>query len=168
MATGSLDSNGVWLYGEDDQRDTFSELLNIGMDSVSDAIGLLRGRATALETAGATSTVTAAGILTAATGWSVTTQQGRKKNGQAFLRYTVSRTGAAVSVPSDGDIANQLLATFAAGWVPASGILYPAASNALVAAGYVDSTGVYLAAVAPGITIPTGQTFGFVATYLPA
>ena len=39
MAAGALDTNGVWQYGEDDQRDTFSALLNIGQDATSDAIG---------------------------------------------------------------------------------------------------------------------------------
>jgi hypothetical protein len=36
MATGSLDVNGVWIYGEDDSEATFSGLLNKLGDSVSD------------------------------------------------------------------------------------------------------------------------------------
>lgn len=36
MATGSLDSNGIWIYGEDDSETTFSGLLNKLGDSVSD------------------------------------------------------------------------------------------------------------------------------------
>jgi len=38
MATGSLDANGVWIYGEDDSETTFSALLNKLGDSVSDAL----------------------------------------------------------------------------------------------------------------------------------
>lgn len=36
MATGSLDANGIWIYGEDDSETTFSGLLNKLGDSVSD------------------------------------------------------------------------------------------------------------------------------------
>jgi hypothetical protein len=35
MATGALDDKGVWQYGEDDSEPTFSELLNLGMSSIS-------------------------------------------------------------------------------------------------------------------------------------
>jgi hypothetical protein len=38
MATGALDANGVWIYGEDDSETTFSALLNKLGDSVSDAL----------------------------------------------------------------------------------------------------------------------------------
>ena len=49
MAAGALDPNGIWLYGEDDSEDTFSELLNIGQDATSDAIGSDRARLSVLE-----------------------------------------------------------------------------------------------------------------------
>ena len=46
MATGALDANGVWLYGEDDNPDgTASGLLNVGMQSISDTIGPASARA---------------------------------------------------------------------------------------------------------------------------
>lgn len=38
MATGSLDSNGIWLYGEDDSEPTHSALLNKLGTSVSDTV----------------------------------------------------------------------------------------------------------------------------------
>lgn len=38
---GGLDPNGIWLYGEDDTEALASDLLNLGMESVSDAIGSL-------------------------------------------------------------------------------------------------------------------------------
>lgn len=44
MATGSLDANGIWIFGEDDSEPTFSGLLNKGMDSVSDAIALTNSK----------------------------------------------------------------------------------------------------------------------------
>lgn len=39
MATGALDANGVWQYGEDDSEATFSALLNKLGSSVSTQIG---------------------------------------------------------------------------------------------------------------------------------
>ena len=38
LGPGGLDSNGIWLYGEDDSEALASDLLNLGMQSVSDAI----------------------------------------------------------------------------------------------------------------------------------
>jgi hypothetical protein len=42
MATGSLDANGIWQYGEDDSNPTFSALLNRLGSSTSTAVGELR------------------------------------------------------------------------------------------------------------------------------
>src|SRR5665647_1139312 len=50
MAAGSLDGNGVWIYGEGDPASPVSDLLNLGMDSVSDTVGDAKARLTALET----------------------------------------------------------------------------------------------------------------------
>jgi hypothetical protein len=49
MATGSLDANGIWIYGEDDSEPTFSGLLNKLGDSTSDAVGTINTDITALE-----------------------------------------------------------------------------------------------------------------------
>lgn len=49
MATGSLDANGIWIYGEDDSEATFSGLLNKLGDSTSDAVGTINTDITALE-----------------------------------------------------------------------------------------------------------------------
>jgi len=49
MATGALDANGIWIYGEDDSEPTFSGLLNKLGDSTSDAIGTINTDITALE-----------------------------------------------------------------------------------------------------------------------
>jgi hypothetical protein len=52
MATGAPGTNGVWQYGEDDSEATFSALLNKAALTTDTAIGLDRGRLTALEAAG--------------------------------------------------------------------------------------------------------------------
>jgi len=60
---GTLDANGIYLYSEDDPASPVSDLLNLGMDSTSDAVGALRSRVTALEA------VPAMADLTPATNW---------------------------------------------------------------------------------------------------
>jgi hypothetical protein len=49
MATGSLDANGIWIYGEDDSETTFSGLLNKLGDSTSDKVGTMSTNITNLE-----------------------------------------------------------------------------------------------------------------------
>ncbi|MDN4598840.1 hypothetical protein [Leifsonia virtsii] len=41
MASGHLDENGIWQYGEDDPRSPFSDTLNMGQEATSVAIGAL-------------------------------------------------------------------------------------------------------------------------------
>jgi len=49
MATGSYDANGIWNYGEDDNIALFSDLLNLGTESTSDAFTDDRARIATLE-----------------------------------------------------------------------------------------------------------------------
>lgn len=49
MATGNYDANGIWQYGESDDIALFSDLLNLGQDSVSDAFTDDRSRITFIE-----------------------------------------------------------------------------------------------------------------------
>ncbi len=46
---GYLDTHGIYIYAEDDDFDAFSDVLNVGQEATSDAIGLLKGRATSTE-----------------------------------------------------------------------------------------------------------------------
>ena len=54
---GGLDANGVWQYGEDDTEALASDLLNLGMGSVSTVVGGL-GAPTILQVLSATKTDT--------------------------------------------------------------------------------------------------------------
>ena len=54
---GGLDANGVWQYGEDDTEALASDLLNLGMGSVSTVVGGL-GAPTILQVVSATKTDT--------------------------------------------------------------------------------------------------------------
>lgn len=49
MATGAYDANGIWQYGEGDNIALFSDLLNLGQESVSDAFTDDRARITQVE-----------------------------------------------------------------------------------------------------------------------
>jgi hypothetical protein len=169
MPTGALDANGVWLYGEDDARDTFSALLNIGQDSVSDAIGSDRGRLDALEALTSTGASTT-GIATAATGWSATAVLGRKRSGIIVAQFNMTRTGAAITVPAGGDIADSIMATLNAGWQRAGGPV-PGLHSAIgpVCSGYISAANeLILTNAAPGTTIATGTLIALTATYIAA
>lgn len=48
---GDTDNNGIYHYTEDDYRSLFSDLLNLGQEATSVAIGVLRGRVKDLEDA---------------------------------------------------------------------------------------------------------------------
>src|SRR5690606_16769901 len=43
MALGTKSKRGIYRFGEDDSQSSFSELLNLGMDSVHDAIRAFSG-----------------------------------------------------------------------------------------------------------------------------
>lgn len=49
MASGHLDSNGVWIFGEDDKASLFSDLLNLGQNNTSLALTADRARLSNLE-----------------------------------------------------------------------------------------------------------------------
>lgn len=163
MATGALDANGIWQYGPDDQRVPFDNTLNLGQAATSTAIGTLKSRATDLENAGLLSAVGTPFV--AAAGWSIASNAGRKKNGLAFVRITANRTGAAITVPGDGNIADTVIATFAAGWAPVDGMPFPATSEFVADIARIVTTGLSIVAVAPGLTIPTGRLVSFAAVY---
>lgn len=58
MATGSLDANGIWIYGEDDSEATFSALLNKLGDSTSDVVAVLKQSGRVIQTKSVTKTDT--------------------------------------------------------------------------------------------------------------
>jgi len=74
IGPGGLDSNGIWQFGEDDSEALASDLLNLGMGSVSTAISTLGGVLQVVSTT-KTDTFTASlavGAETAITGLSAT------------------------------------------------------------------------------------------------
>lgn len=67
---GGFDDQGIWQFGEDDTEVLMSDLLNNGMQSVSDQLLFDRARLTDLEEA-PVPVAMAAGLITASSGvWS--------------------------------------------------------------------------------------------------
>lgn len=101
--------------------------------------------------------------VTAAAGWSVTASNIDIFTKLALWTATFSRTGAAVTVPATGDIATQLLGTFATATYSVLG-LGPITSTEgrLASVTLVASQGqLNLTAVAPGANIATGESLSF-------
>ena len=64
--------------------------------------------------------------MTAASGFTIGANLGRKKNGLAFIQFTATLTGAAIAVvPTSGDITDTPVATLNSGWGAAPGMVYP-------------------------------------------
>jgi len=103
---GQYDENGVWQYGEDDLVSLFSDFLNVGQGSVSDAITAIKGRLATLET-DSVATVTPASGVTLDT---INTSCRKDGQGNVSLTVVASRSSAI----TDGT----LIATIPAGWRP--------------------------------------------------
>jgi len=65
---GGLDSNGIWQFGEDDSEALASDLLNLGMGSVSDAFTNLAGILQVVSTAKTDAFTTTSSTFTTITG----------------------------------------------------------------------------------------------------
>ena len=98
------------------------------------------------------------------TGWSLTSFNIRRLNGIVNGIITVSRTGAAITVPSTGNITNQNIATLSSGWYNTtsdSGMVLTNGAGPLTG-GYIQSNGIItISAMTSGATISTGDNFSF-------
>jgi hypothetical protein len=102
--------------------------------------------------------------ITAASGWSVTSQEYRRVNGIVNGLIVVTRTGAAISVPSTGNIANTGIATLPSGFYNTScpsGMVLTAGVGPMVG-GYISELGLLvITAMSSGATIASGADFSF-------
>jgi hypothetical protein len=119
----------------------------------------LDAKLTTADTGWLTSTV-----ISAATGWSITSYNIRRLNGIVNGILTVSRSGGNVTVPATGNITNQNVATLTSGWYNTtsdSGMVLTNGSGPLTG-GYIQSNGtITISAMSSGATISTGDTFSF-------
>lgn len=104
---------------------------------------------------------------TASTGWSLTSFAASRRDNAVSVNLTFTRTGSNLTIPSDGDITNVQVATIT------NTALRPLVAMAMggspVISGYAASAGdVSLVAVAPGVTVKTGDTFRLCGSWLAA
>jgi hypothetical protein len=95
---GGLDANGIWQYGEDDTEALASDLLNLGMGSVSTAVGGL-GAPTILQVVSTTKTdtfSTTSTSFTDITGLTASTTP-NSTSSKILVNITVSGIGTDVS-----------------------------------------------------------------------
>lgn len=106
MAAGFFDGNGVWNYGEDDKRSLFSDLLNVGMLSISAALASIKNRLATLEADSVAVVAPAANVTLD------TFMTSCRKDGQGNVSLTVVANRS--SAITDGT----LVATVPVGWRP--------------------------------------------------
>jgi hypothetical protein len=109
------------------------------------------------------------GVITAATGWSVNSQLYRQRNGIAMLSCQFERTGAAISVPANGNIGNSTMGTLASGRRPIIEAFAGTGVGGPVAMAYISTAGsIVLTSVSSGVTIPTGFILDLNSIYIVA
>jgi hypothetical protein len=143
MATGSLDTNGVWNYGEDDSIALFSDLLNLGTTSISDAFTVDRARLSTIESnQEATSTFVAASAAARDSRWGVPTTIADQRILQNLGARTVrTDTGFTEQYFASYNATNNPGGAASAGWYPVAGS-YPYA-RLLKSNTFSTSTGLY-------------------------
>jgi hypothetical protein len=138
VGPGGINANGVYLYGEDDSAAPFSDMLNLGMDSVSTQFTNDRGRLTSLETTAANPNVYVAASATARDA-----KYGDPAAMTAAQRKTLQDRGVTV-YRTDLGIAQRFLALYNASTNPtgAAAYGYYPVDNTVFFAGKRNNTGV--------------------------
>lgn len=105
--------------------------------------------------------------LVAATGWSVVfAVLANAGNGMATVEATVQRTGTALTVPVNGDIGNQDLATVPDGWHAHVSAPLSSIATGRVTNGWISNAGVLrLGSLSPGTNIATGDQLNVAGVY---
>lgn len=85
-----------------------------------DSSNVIRARVFADGTADFNSTLTTTGIITAASGWSVVTQEAVEKAGIMTVVFALQRTGANITAGATGNITDTDVGTIAAAFRPSS------------------------------------------------
>lgn len=122
MATGALDANGIWQYGEDDSNTTFSALLNRLGASTSTQIGILKqpGRVVQVQKVSNTNSYSTTTSTPLSIGMSISFTP-KYANSLIILQFTAGmgrKTGGAGSSWLQGLVYNNGTAVgdFAYGW----------------------------------------------------
>jgi len=99
-------------------------------------------------------------IFTVATGWTLTSLRLQKFGPVVWCNLSLTYNGATVSVPADGNIANQTAGTFDAQYRPISYGTMTTTNGGYGAFWYVNASGTTaITALVPGASMTTGTTF---------
>jgi len=117
-----------------------------------------------------TGEVSANGVLSAVlasngTGWNVTSANADIRGTALSVYINATYTGSGITVPSTGNIVNQLVCTIKPTWAPALTTGISSTGTGRTIGGYVNPSGqIYLANVAPGANIAKNETFSMAFT----
>lgn len=110
--------------------------------------------------------VLTSGVVTAASGWTISSQSAHRRFGVIVLQVSASYSGSTVTVGSDGNVTDQLVATIDAAWLPSVGPRMSQGGSGPGVFGYMSTGGnVYISAVAPGTSFTSGFATAFSFTY---
>ena len=106
--------------------------------------------------------------ITAATGWSITSQKYRKMRGVVALYVVVSRTGADITPSTIGDTTNAKVCTLPANYRTTTDYQVLTSGGAgRTASFYTDTAGdTLLASTTPGASVATGDSLSFGGTII--
>jgi len=141
------------------------------MDTDANRIYACMGALNFMQVAGrAAPTRSTAGWTSPASGWAFVgggvTWYRSVGNGLMHMYVEMTRTGAALTVPANGDIGNVLLATAPATILPMDSVPLHSGSGGRVATGFLGADGgLVLGAVAPGSNIAMGETISLGGAY---
>jgi len=102
--------------------------------------------------------------ITAASGWSMSSQQYRRLNGYVQGYVTLVRTGATIASTATGNWTNTDLAQLPSGFYNTTGVSGSLLSSAFggLSGGYIDNTGLLIiTAASSGTTLTNGSTYSF-------
>jgi hypothetical protein len=107
------------------------------------------------------------GIASAATGWTLVSQQWTKKKGMMHLNIEVDRTGASINSGSLGNIPNQVVATVAGGSRPVQEVPMTSGQTGRMVVGTCDTAGnIRINATTPSQDIATGENITLLGTWI--
>lgn len=105
-------------------------------------------------------------FATAASGWTVTSQNAEEFGLFKQGNITVTRTGSAISVGASGNVTNEPVCTLPAGWAPWTTVSASTGATGRLAGAYVSSLGeIVLSAAAGTSDIANGESLSFAFAY---
>lgn len=104
--------------------------------------------------------------ITAATGWSISSQRYRRIGQVVEVLVAVKRTGAAITVSATGDVSDTAVCTVPTGFTTSGAHGLHSQGGRVAAYALLTNGIIYITACAPGGNIATGEALTIAGTYL--